>query len=432
MLTPPPVGRSPLLAGPGSGALLILVDVPLDELKAAGRAAGASLNDAFVAALLGGARRYHEVHGVRRDSLPVSMPVSVRTAADPLGGNKFAGVRFAGPMSEVDPATRMHLIGDVVRAMRHEPAIGFLEHVASAVTKLPDAAIVELSASIMSASDLQMSNIRGLPDAVELAGARVTGIYPLGPRPGVAAMITMITYDGTCCIGIKRHSPTWSTDVDVFEVHPLGGSTRCLAPRPHRDRAQQGRGAMSGERRRAEAGLSRPRRSATTPDPRGRGQGVRRAAGSQPHNPRPSPSTRATAATEVSALTEIGLADNPGVPVVLLGHGVASVTILAAPLLAGLKRPPRDRRSTGRVTGSQAPACFPRGAQTSALHAVRVLETRSLDELRASGTVDLVGHSLGAQFSLYTALDAPGAGPPRRAPRSPRRRLSWASGPSWP
>ena len=216
MLAPPPVGRSPLLAGPGNGALLILVDVPLDELKAAGRAAGASLNDAFVAALLGGARRYHEVHAVRRDALPVSMPVSVRTADDPLGGNKFAGVRFAGPMSEVDPARRMHLIGDVVRSMRHEPAIGFLEHVASAVTKLPDAAIVELSASIMSASDLQMSNIRGLPHRVELAGARVTGIYPLGPRPGVAAMITMITYDGTCCIGINAN-PHVVHDVEVFE-----------------------------------------------------------------------------------------------------------------------------------------------------------------------------------------------------------------------
>ena len=104
--------------------------------------------------------------------------------------------------------------------------------------------------------------------------------------------------------------------------------------------------------------------------------------------------------TEVR-LTEIGR-DNPGVPVVLL-HGVASVTILAAPLLSGL-----EGRRVIAVDwpghGLSGPCVLPKGAQLR-LHAVRVLESL-LDEL-GMGTVDLVGHSLGAQFSLYTALDAP-------------------------
>ena len=28
-------------------------------------------------------------------------------------------------------------------------------------------------------------------------------MYPFGPLPGCAAMITLISHDGTCCIGIN-------------------------------------------------------------------------------------------------------------------------------------------------------------------------------------------------------------------------------------
>jgi hypothetical protein len=38
---------------------------------------------------------------------------------------------------------------------------------------------------------------------VFLAGQEIVGMYPLGPRPGVAAMIAMITYAGTCCLGLN-------------------------------------------------------------------------------------------------------------------------------------------------------------------------------------------------------------------------------------
>jgi WS/DGAT/MGAT family acyltransferase len=216
MLTPPSVRRSPLLLGTGTKPLLVLLDASLADLKAAGKAADGSLNDAFVAAMLGGARRYHDAHGVRRDHVPVAMPVSLRKAGDPHGGNRFAGVRFAGPMSEADPVRRMRKIHELVEAVRDEPAIGFLDYLAPGLTKLPTTAIVELSVSITSSVDLQVSNIRGLEQEATLAGATVTGMYPLGPRPGVAAMIAMITYDGKCCIGINADAEVID-DVEVFE-----------------------------------------------------------------------------------------------------------------------------------------------------------------------------------------------------------------------
>ncbi len=66
-------------------------------------------------------------------------------------------------------------------------------------------------------SDVQASNIPGMGHPVYLAGARVTGLYPLGPRPGVAAMIAMISYDGTCCIGLNV-DPDVISDLEVFET----------------------------------------------------------------------------------------------------------------------------------------------------------------------------------------------------------------------
>jgi hypothetical protein len=74
---------------------------------------------------------------------------------------------------------------------------------------MPAAVIVELSAKATASSDLQASNIRGIGHQLYLAGAAIDGMYPLGPRPGVAAMITMITYNGRCCVGLN-------VDPDVF------------------------------------------------------------------------------------------------------------------------------------------------------------------------------------------------------------------------
>jgi len=218
VLTPPPTERSPLLRGGGGvGYRFVLHDVPLSDLKAAGKAAGGSVNDAFLAGLLGAFRRYHEHHGVPVDLMPIGIPVSLRTSDDPMGGNRFAGARFAAPVGEPDPRTRIEIIREFVVTARAEPAIGFLDLVSPTLSRLPTAAIIELAAGMTNVSDIQASNIPGMGHPVYLAGARVTGLYPLGPRPGVAAMIAMISYDGTCCIGLNV-DPDVIGDLEVFET----------------------------------------------------------------------------------------------------------------------------------------------------------------------------------------------------------------------
>jgi hypothetical protein len=38
---------------------------------------------------------------------------------------------------------------------------------------------------------------------VYIAGSRIMRMYPFGPLPGCAATITLLSHDGTCCIGVN-------------------------------------------------------------------------------------------------------------------------------------------------------------------------------------------------------------------------------------
>ncbi|MHA6758280.1 alpha/beta fold hydrolase [Streptacidiphilus sp. PAMC 29251] len=91
-------------------------------------------------------------------------------------------------------------------------------------------------------------------------------------------------------------------------------------------------------------------------------------------------------------------------PPVLLLHGIASVTALAAPLLPYLTGNRRVIAVDWPGHGLSGPLKLRRDAVVRN-HATAVL-TGLLDALELE-TVDLVGHSMGGQFSLYFTLDAP-------------------------
>jgi WS/DGAT/MGAT family acyltransferase len=228
MLAPPATKRSPLLTDNGFGYRLVLHDIPLADLKAAGKAVGGSVNDAFLAGILGAFRLFHEHAGVHVDYLPMAIPVSLRSADDPLGGNKFAGARLPGPVGEADPAERIRQIREFILTVRGEPAIGFLELLAPVMNKLPSAALTELAGNLTNVSDVQASNIPGVGWPVYLAGSQVLRLYPLGPRPGVAAMFTMVSYNGTCCIAANV-DPDVVPDIDHFERCVVDGFDEVLA-----------------------------------------------------------------------------------------------------------------------------------------------------------------------------------------------------------
>jgi hypothetical protein len=74
---------------------------------------------------------------------------------------------------------------------------------APAVGWLPAPLVGVVSGWLTSTNDVQVSSIPGVPYPVYVAGSRITHMYPFGPLPGCAAMITLLSHDGDCCIGIN-------------------------------------------------------------------------------------------------------------------------------------------------------------------------------------------------------------------------------------
>ncbi len=197
---------SPLLARRGGSWHFDVIDVPLADLKAGAKAAGGSLNDGLLAAVIGGFRRYHEQHGAPVDRLTVGFPISLRAQDDPQGGNRFTGARFAAPMAERDPVARIAAVRQFVltaRAASAAAADTVPAALAPALGWLPAPVIGIVSGRLTSTNDVQVSSIPGVPYPVYIAGSQITHMYPFGPLPGCAAMITLISHDGGCCIGIN-------------------------------------------------------------------------------------------------------------------------------------------------------------------------------------------------------------------------------------
>ena len=120
--------------------LVDLFDVPLDDLKRAAKRADRSLNDAFVASVIGGLSTYHANRGAPVDQLRMTIPINLRHEGSGAAGNHFAPARFAVPADIADPVERMHAVGALVRAWRREPALAMTDTLAGVLNRLPTSA----------------------------------------------------------------------------------------------------------------------------------------------------------------------------------------------------------------------------------------------------------------------------------------------------
>ena len=226
---------SPIMKGRSLGRRLAMLEVGLDELKAASAAAGGSVNDGFMAGVTGGLRRYHEHHGQPVHELRVTLPISLRAAGDPAGGNRITLERFTVPVSLADPVERIADIARRCRAARDERSLPHSNAIAGALSLLPSGAI----GSILKHVDFLASNVPGLDFPVYLAGARMTRLVPFSPTLGSAVNVTLLSYDGVCAIGVTVDTAA-VPDIDVFmtsldagfrEVLSVGSEQRSASPR---------------------------------------------------------------------------------------------------------------------------------------------------------------------------------------------------------
>jgi WS/DGAT/MGAT family acyltransferase len=245
----PPVPPSPLLSRRGLGRRFEWHEFPFDRFRRAAKAVGGSVNDAYIAGLCGALRRYHNALGMPIESLPLALPVSLRTDDDPAAGNRFAGARIVAPIGEADPAQRIALIREQVLGAVAEPAINALSTVAPVFARLPQP-VIDAMASGGTGVDVQASNVPGFPEAPYIAGAKMLKTLAFGPLPGVAMMVVMFTEGGMCYVGV--HYDTASiTEPDLFMRCLREGFDEVLAlehepPAPPADVVEPSIGEVAG------------------------------------------------------------------------------------------------------------------------------------------------------------------------------------------
>lgn len=215
VVSAPDVEGSPLLYKRSLSWHFMALDIRFADLRAAAKEAGGTINDAFLAALLGAFRMYHAKLGYSIKEMPIAIPISVRREDDDEGGNKFAGARFAAPVGIADPRVRIKALGELVRAARQEPAIDGMALIAPALARLPEALLGSLAGRLTKANDLQASNVPGFREELFIAGARIERLYGFGPLPGCATMITLVTHGEFCCIAANVDRAA-ITDTELF------------------------------------------------------------------------------------------------------------------------------------------------------------------------------------------------------------------------
>ncbi|MDZ4268979.1 MAG: wax ester/triacylglycerol synthase family O-acyltransferase, partial [Mycobacterium sp.] len=221
-----PVTRtgSPLMNKRSLIRRLGVLDVPFEELRAAAHRSGGALNDAFVAGVAGGLRRYHEQHDVSVGDLHLTMPMSLREEGDEMGGNRITLMRFDVPVGIPDPAERIRRIHDITVRVRQEKSLPYTQWIAGALNMMPRWYI----GSILRNVDFLCSDVPGIPVPVFLGGAKVLTQYGFGPTIGSAVNVTLLTYVDVCSLGIDVDTGA-IPDYDVFYDSLVAGFDEVLA-----------------------------------------------------------------------------------------------------------------------------------------------------------------------------------------------------------
>ncbi len=230
LLRPVSSPLSPLMTKRSTRIRMDVTTIDFRELKQAARNAGGTINDAFVAAAAAGLRHYHEAHGATPSRLRMTMPINLRSEGEAgTGGNHFVPVRFEVPIGSPDPAHAMRTIGRLAREERDEPALPVVDELAALFTSFPAAVSASILGSMLKGVDFLTSNVRGPSFPLFLAGARIDQMIGFGPLTGAAANMTMLSYDGTCSVGIST-DPAAIPDPDFFIeclVRGFGEVLRC-------------------------------------------------------------------------------------------------------------------------------------------------------------------------------------------------------------
>jgi len=198
----------------GDRRTMALASLPLAEVKAVGRATGSTVNDVVMSVIGGACRSYLVERGeLPSSSLVAVVPVSTHAGGDHSRAANAVSIMLSPLGTDVgDPAQRLLVVHEaMVQAKRLHDALGaatLTEWVAvpsplvmSAVARAYLAMHVARYAPAV--ANLLVSNVPGPPVPLYFGGARLVGLYPLGPvYDGVGLNITVVSCTDSLGFGL--------------------------------------------------------------------------------------------------------------------------------------------------------------------------------------------------------------------------------------
>ncbi|MEI8238019.1 MAG: wax ester/triacylglycerol synthase domain-containing protein [Actinomycetota bacterium] len=223
MLAPATTPKSSLMVGRMKSSSYRVLDIPMSQLSDASKSAGGRLNDGFLAGITAGLHRYHELHGSDVRELRVAMPISQRGDDDAEGGNHVTVMRFTLPVAIDNAQERIAAMHDAVAEVRQERSLEHTETIAGFLNLMPKGVI----GAMLRGVDFLASNVPGVPVPMWLAGRKVERFFPFGPTAGSAVNVTLMSYDGRCCIGINSDAAAIPDADELLECLRAGFDEVC-------------------------------------------------------------------------------------------------------------------------------------------------------------------------------------------------------------
>jgi WS/DGAT/MGAT family acyltransferase len=181
--------------------------IPLDEIKAIGRATDSTVNDVLAAALSGALGSYLVERGTPLDDVRVLVPVNLRPLDRPLPaelGNEFGFYFIDLPTGTMAPRERIAEMHRRFEEIKGSPealvAFGVLAGLGAAPKVVEDLGV----AFFGSKGSGVVTNVPGPTAPVYLAGARVDGMIGWVPRAGDMGFgVSIFSYAGEVVVGFS-------------------------------------------------------------------------------------------------------------------------------------------------------------------------------------------------------------------------------------
>ena len=180
--------------------------VPLEAVKAAGAAAGSTVNDLMLAAITAALRRYLLEHDALAAEVIVIVPVSLRPegASLPAGlGNEFGLVFVRLPTGEADQGRRRARVKAQMDQVKNSREGAFVYAMLQRMGQLPAAVQNAWVDAFAGKATAIITNVPGPRHQVKIAGTPVAGMMGWVPVTGPLGLgLSIVSYAGQLSVGL--------------------------------------------------------------------------------------------------------------------------------------------------------------------------------------------------------------------------------------